>query len=247
LIEIKKPLKEIIKKIDGDENYINEIARKITPISYKLIYIDETKCVRCNLCYKECPVNAIEKAKVKNPAKIIEDKCVKCEICAQTCPVGAIYVIEGEAEVKDEEVHYLIKEKPIPHRKIRLKSYHLDEEKCIKCGICARFCPTNAIKVVRRKSIEVNLDLCMGCGACESVCPKKCIKVENEIGDVIRTRDIDVNKNLCVGCFVCIEECPVNAIDQDGDKVKINKEKCILCGRCVDVCPTNAIKMWNIH
>lgn len=75
--------------------------------------------------------------------------------------------------------------------------------------------------------------------------PKKCIKVERELGEVIKTRDIEVDKNLCVGCLVCIEECPINAIDQDGDKVKINKDKCILCGRCVDVCPTNAIKMWE--
>nr|WP_156770018.1 4Fe-4S binding protein [Methanocaldococcus sp. FS406-22] len=245
LIEIKKSLDEILSKIDGDKRYINEVAKKITPITYKLLYINETKCIRCNLCYKECPVDAIEKAKVKKSAKIIEDKCVKCEICAQTCPVGAIYVIEGRAEIEDSEVHYTIKEKSIPHRKIRLKRYELDENTCIKCGICARFCPTNAIKVVRRKSIEVNLDLCMGCGACAEVCPKKCIKVERELGEVIKTRDIEVDKNLCVGCFVCVEECPINAIEQEGDKVKINKDKCILCGRCADVCPANAIKIWE--
>ncbi|XRO75326.1 4Fe-4S binding protein [Methanocaldococcus sp. 28A] len=245
LIEIKKSLDEILSKIDGDKKYISEVAQKITPINYKLLYVNETKCVRCNLCYKECPVEAIEKAKIKKPVKIIHDKCVKCEICAQTCPVGAIYVIKGEAEIKSNEVHYTIKEKTIPHRKIRLKNYELDKDKCIKCGICARYCPTNAIKVVIRKSIDVNLDLCMGCGACAEVCPKKCIKVESEIGDVIKTKDIEVNRDLCVGCLVCVEVCPVSAIEQDGDKVNINKNVCILCGRCVEVCPVNAIKMWE--
>ncbi|ACV24172.1 4Fe-4S ferredoxin iron-sulfur binding domain protein [Methanocaldococcus fervens AG86] len=245
LIEIKKPLNEILAKIDGDKECISRVAQKITPITYKLIYVNETKCVRCNLCYKECPVDAIEKAKIKKPAKIIHDKCVKCEICAQTCPVGAIYVIEGKAEINNDEVNYEIKNKVIPHRKIRLKNYELDESKCIKCGICARYCPTDAIKVVIRKSIDVNLDSCMGCGACAEVCPKKCIRVESDIGEVIKTRDIEVNKDLCVGCFVCIEECPINAIEQEGDKVKINKDKCILCGRCADVCPANAIDMWE--
>ncbi|WP_456374359.1 4Fe-4S binding protein [Methanocaldococcus sp.] len=243
LIEIKKSLNEILSKIDGDKDYITKVAHKIKPITYKSLYVNESKCVRCNLCYKECPVDAIEKAKIRKPVKIIDEKCVKCEICVQTCPVGAIYIIEGKAEVKNSEIHYLIKEKTIPHRKIRLKNYYIDKDKCVKCGICARYCPTKAIKVKIRKSIEINLDLCMGCGACMEVCPKKCINVENEIGEVIKTKDIEVNKNLCVGCFVCVEECPVNAIEEEGGKVKINKDKCILCGKCVEVCPVNAIKM----
>ena len=52
------------------------------------------KCVRCNTCVGECPVNAIVPANIFRLAKIT-DKCVKCEICVQTCPVSAIKLIKN--------------------------------------------------------------------------------------------------------------------------------------------------------
>ncbi len=240
LLEAEKSLEEMgIKE--------KEIANKIKPIKYEIICINGSKCIRCNLCYKACPVNAIEMAKIRKPASIIKEKCVKCEICVQTCPVNAIYAIEGIARVEDNHVKYKVYQLNIPHRKIRLKNYSLDKDKCIKCGLCAKYCPTNAIKVEIRKSIDVDLSLCMGCSACQEVCPKKAIKVENEIGEVIKTKEIEFNKDLCVGCFVCLENCPVNAIEQDLDKIKINKNKCIYCGKCEEVCPMDAIKLFRIH
>ncbi len=245
MIKIEKDLKEILKDFDDSFSYLSDIAHNLKPIYYKEIYISEKKCIRCNLCYYECPINAIEKAKIKRPAKI-KDNCVKCEICAQTCPVGAIYVVECKAEIKDNKVVYNIYEKEIPHRIIRLKKYHIDLEKCGKCGICEKFCPTKAIKVERKKSFNINLNLCIGCGACQEVCPRKVIKVERELGEVIKTKDIEVDKNLCVGCFVCMEVCPVNAIEQDLNKIKILKDKCIYCGKCEQICPTNAIKITEL-
>ncbi|WP_423792496.1 4Fe-4S binding protein [Methanocaldococcus indicus] len=249
MIRIEKSLKEFLENFEDfnySYEYLSQIAHKLTPIKYKEIYINESKCVRCNLCYYSCPINAIEKAKIKNPAKIKEN-CVKCEICAQSCPVNAIYVIEGEGKIENDKVIYTIDEKKVPHRVVRLKNYYIDLDKCVKCGICERFCPTKAIKVERRKSFNINLDLCIGCGACQEVCPRKVIKVERYLGEIIKTKDIEVDKSLCVGCFVCMEVCPVNAIEQDLDnKIKILKDKCIYCGKCTEVCPTSAINLFEI-
>lgn len=52
----------------------------------------------------------------------------------------------------------------------------LDEEKCIKCGLCSRTCRENAIFWVKDKNPIFIHDLCSACGACMIVCPKKAIK-----------------------------------------------------------------------
>ena len=52
-----------------------------------------------------------------------------------------------------------------------------DETKCVFCGICAKKCPSNAIKVTRapEKSWNYERFRCILCGACVDTCPKKCL------------------------------------------------------------------------
>jgi electron transport complex protein RnfB len=46
---------------------------------------------------------------------------------------------------------------------------------CIGCGICAKNCPAEAIKVENNLA-RVDYDKCTGCGTCKSKCPVKIIK-----------------------------------------------------------------------
>ncbi len=52
----------------------------------------------------------------------------------------------------------------------------LDSDKCVKCGICEKKCPIDAIKMTDAadgsKMPEVNKQSCIGCGVCASSCPK---------------------------------------------------------------------------
>ena len=66
------------------------------------IFAVSPRCVRCNTCVGECPVNAIEPANIFRMAKIT-DKCVKCEICVQTCPVSAIKLINNTVSYDPED------------------------------------------------------------------------------------------------------------------------------------------------
>ncbi|WMJ79761.1 4Fe-4S binding protein [Clostridium sp. MB40-C1] len=49
----------------------------------------------------------------------------------------------------------------------------IDEDKCVKCGICEKVCPYFALKVDEK--VNVNIEKCFGCGLCESKCPTKAI------------------------------------------------------------------------
>lgn len=49
----------------------------------------------------------------------------------------------------------------------------VDDNKCIKCGLCEKICPYFAIKV--EDKVNVDKEKCFGCSLCESKCPKKAI------------------------------------------------------------------------
>ncbi|MBW1954535.1 MAG: hydrogenase iron-sulfur subunit [Deltaproteobacteria bacterium] len=59
-------------------------------------YIDPDKCQACMICYRRCPVEAIEGG--KNRIHVIDqDKCIKCGTCFEVCPprFGAVDKISG--------------------------------------------------------------------------------------------------------------------------------------------------------
>jgi len=55
----------------------------------------------------------------------------------------------------------------------------VDREKCVNCLICWICCPDAAI-VRKEKWVEVNYDYCKGCGICAKECPKEAIKMTEE-------------------------------------------------------------------
>lgn len=61
----------------------------------------------------------------------------------------------------------------------------VDESICIKCGICASFCPIQCIAKNSEGFYHANLTYCKGCGVCAHECPKKAIamKLDSEFKD----------------------------------------------------------------
>ena len=51
--------------------------------------------------------------------------------------------------------------------------------KCVKCGTCWQYCPTQCI-VERHTWFEANLEICKGCGICAEECPNNAIVMIEE-------------------------------------------------------------------
>ena len=64
----------------------------------------------------------------------------------------------------------------------RLERPEIDFDSCVKCGICAMYCPANVITIEkeRKDGICILWDYCKGCGICANECPKQCIKMVKE-------------------------------------------------------------------
>jgi pyruvate ferredoxin oxidoreductase delta subunit len=55
-----------------------------------------------------------------------------------------------------------------------------NKENCIKCGVCALFCPEFCVKADEEGYFSANLDYCKGCGICAQECWTGCITLKPE-------------------------------------------------------------------
>lgn len=226
------------------------------------------KCVRCNTCVGECPVNAIEPANIFRIAKIT-DKCVKCEICIQSCPVSAVKLIDNSVVYDNNEedtVEYKLSNVSSRHRVIRMNSISIDYSDDNNWYDCAKLCPTNAFTLEFKDFFDdldmdlgidliddelyphINEKLCIGCGACVEISLNdNAVELDRYIGPIIHSRVIEVNHDLCVNCFLCEENCPMGAIELVDGKVVLDDDKCIRCIECTRHCPVFALKRVEIE
>jgi len=73
----------------------------------------------------------------------------------------------------------------------RTKRPVVDHNLCVRCGICAEYCPTAAINMPARLDgsapagpgdpmLQMDWYTCKGCGICATVCPRTCIQMMPE-------------------------------------------------------------------
>ena len=53
-------------------------------------------------------------------------------------------------------------------------------ERCIKCGICAMYCPEGCIATNKEGNFEADMFYCKGCGICAKECWTKVISMVDE-------------------------------------------------------------------
>lgn len=65
--------------------------------------INESKCIKCGSCFRNCPNDAIYSSII-----IDEKKCIGCGNCIKKCPTGAISMFDKDVNVK-EILPYMVK------------------------------------------------------------------------------------------------------------------------------------------
>ena len=106
----------------------------------------------------------------------VTESCQNClaASCQKVCPKGAISFVNGKS--------------------------HIDPEKCIKCGKCAKACPYHAIIHLERP--------------CQVACGMDAIG-SDEHGRAV------INQDKCVACGQCLVSCPFGAIVDKGQIFQI--------------------------
>lgn len=81
--------------------------------------------------------------------------CEQCAdpMCLRVCPVHAI--------ARDEQTKAVI----------------IDQEKCISCGLCNRYCPLGMIHVEPETNKAFKCDLCGGAPQCVQACPVQALEL----------------------------------------------------------------------
>lgn len=122
------------------------------------------RCLNCNLCVQNCPMKILKKADGDYPAVHVDYTdgfCdYDCNRCSAICPSGAIKRLTL-AEKQKTQIGLVV----------------INEEVCIKCGLCVMKCPRQAISREDGSFPLVDAGGCIGCGACKAACPVKAITI----------------------------------------------------------------------
>jgi len=97
----------------------------------------------------------------------------KTSLCGlgQSAPNPVLSTLE---KFKDEYLEHIIEHKCRANVCKAMLNYHIDSEKCKKCGLCAKHCPVNAISgTLGKEPFKIDINKCIKCGLCMSSCPFK--------------------------------------------------------------------------
>jgi polyferredoxin len=204
------------------------------------------RCTECNACAQACPTGTIktERGYASDPGE-----CTMCLVCLSRCPANAIdfpvRISAPEWQSYDPGRRHLLIGMAVAisgiglfksslfasrdhSRLIRPPGARENDllDKCIRCGMCNRACPTGAIQpAISEAGLEglwtpvlvPRAGYCdFSCNACGQVCPVQAIpplSLEDKRQRVIGHAYIDENRCIAWAdhedCIVCEEMCPV--------------------------------------
>lgn len=175
-------LKEVAK-----EAWSGELIENVLDIPKKIIP-GKTPSMRCCV-YKERAILS-ERVKLamgghRGDPNIIEVIDIACD----ECPMGGYEVTNSCRGCLAQRCHNACPKDAIYFDNNH--QAHINKEKCINCGACARACQYTAIDNRKRP--------------CENACPVKAIEAKEE-------QAAKINHDKCLNCGACISQCPFGAI-----------------------------------
>ena len=95
-------------------------------------------------------VGNFEATILKRPRLVNMEKCTGCGICAQNCPIEVLNEFDANKGIR--KAVYV----PFPQA-VPLK-YAIDQDNCIKCHLCQKVCPANAVDFDQQpETVKINV------------------------------------------------------------------------------------------
>ncbi|MDP1552959.1 MAG: 4Fe-4S binding protein [Methanobacteriaceae archaeon] len=156
----------------------------------------EGYCVSCGRCVKACDISEARSFKKVTWDGNVSDDCISCGICAEICPKEAITLKRGTIEVDlakcilCEKCGIHCPKDAIPKTTMRKKSIKdgftfINDKLCMKCHLCEKICPEEAISEKEDGDMVVDDNKCIYCGACSNACPARAIIFEREFEESV--------------------------------------------------------------
>ena len=156
-----------------EDNCMVDIAR-----FYMDFIVDEScgKCTPCRVGTKRLLEMLTDICEGRGTMELIDEMEQLCYTIKSTalCGLGQTApnpVLSTLRFFRDEyEAH--VKDKRCPaHVCKALLSYSIDPDKCKKCSLCSKKCPTGAISCIAGKEVfKIDTSKCIKCGACREAC-----------------------------------------------------------------------------
>lgn len=149
-------------------------------------------CIRLGSCAKVCPFGAIEFGADGLPV-IDYYKCTGCNKCVEECPQNILKLVGVT-------------------RLVHVRCVNVDKGKnaksvcsiaCIKCKLCEKNCPEDAVHVVPYGNgtvAVVDYEKCTNCGICATKCPTKAIEIIQPIYEKVIEQMKDHPDGNSQGC-----------------------------------------------
>ncbi len=141
--EIDHRMPENFDRIPRQKPPVIDIQRRTGISEVENLYSEDQARWESRRCYR-CNVNTI----------FSSTKCILCGGCADVCPESCYRLIDLEQIHQDERIRGVILSRygnDHPTGSAIIK----DEERCIRCGLCAKRCPTGAITMERFEEEEI--------------------------------------------------------------------------------------------
>ena len=177
---------QVLKEV-AREAWDGELVENVLDIPKKIIP-GKTPSMRCCV-YKERAILS-ERVKLAMGGKRSNPGIIEViDIACDECPMGGYEITNSCRGCLAQRCY-----NACPKDAIYFDSNHqahINKEKCVNCGSCAKACQYSAIENRKRP--------------CENVCPVKAIEANED-------QAAKINSDKCINCGACIHQCPFGAI-----------------------------------